>query len=100
MTPGRKDHRPVKDFPRTVDEAVERLIQGLPEEDKAELRSTARVDLINFHHSLGQGIRNGFGLWGENMDLLSTLDLADRWGDNASMVIIEELWSRLREEKP
>ncbi len=98
MTPGRKDHRPVKDFPRTVDEAVDRLLQAYGDDDKAVIRGTEREDLVRVHHTHGIGIRNGFGLWGENVELLSTLAPAERWGDNASMVIIEALWSRLRED--
>jgi hypothetical protein len=98
MTPGRKDRRSVKDFPKTIDEAVDRLLKVYGKEVKAEIRSTAKEDLLKFHHSLGLEIRNSFGLWGENAELLSTLAPANCWGDNASMVIIEALWSRLRDE--
>jgi hypothetical protein len=99
VTPGRKDRRPVKDFPKTIDDAVDRLLLVYGEEEKAEIRATSKVDLIRFHHTFGQGIRNSFGLWGENTELLATLAPADRCGDNASMIIIEALWSRLRDEE-
>jgi hypothetical protein len=99
MPPGQKDRKPApSDFPRTVDEAVHRLLRAYDEKVKAEVRRSAREDLFQFHHSLGQGIRNGFGLWGENKELLATLAMKDRWADNASMIIIEALWLRLREE--
>ncbi|MDB5330944.1 MAG: hypothetical protein JWP03_2095 [Phycisphaerales bacterium] len=96
MSLGRKHHKPVDDMPKTVSEAVDRLLLSLSEEDKALIRGTEKVDLIRFHRSWGMGIRNGFGLWGTNKTLISALPPESRWADDSSMFIIEQVWERLR----
>jgi hypothetical protein len=58
--------------PTTLDEAVAHLVSVLSEEDKATVRDTPEDDLIRFHHGWGTGIRNGFGLWGGNPELLAS----------------------------
>jgi uncharacterized protein DUF6794 len=50
------------DWLQTVNEAVERILQGTPSEDKEQVRSTPEDDLILFHFGWGTGIRNEFGL--------------------------------------
>jgi hypothetical protein len=87
-----------KRLPRTVDEAVDEIISGLSDDDKALVRGTARGDLIRFHHGWGTGIRNGFGLWGGNTELLASCGSPIMHADDASMVIIEAVWARLQEK--
>jgi hypothetical protein len=82
-------------MPKTVPEAVDRLVAGLSEDDRASIRGLPKEDMIQFHHSWGLGIRNRYGLWGENEALLSTLPPEERWGDNASMLILFAVWERL-----
>jgi hypothetical protein len=82
-------------MPKTVAEAVDRLVAGLSEHDKALIRGLPKEDMIQFHHSSGLGIRNRYGLWGDNEALLSTLPPEVRWGDNASMFILFAVWERL-----
>jgi hypothetical protein len=57
-------------------------------------------ELINLHHSLGEYIRNEFGLWSGNDDLMSSCCAIAKTDkiheDTASTIIIEELWERLR----
>jgi hypothetical protein len=62
--------------------------------DKARLRDTKKEDLILFHHGWGTGIRNGFGLWGDNTNLMT--DCRAQHPDDASMVIIEAVWQSLQ----
>jgi hypothetical protein len=81
-------------WPKTVDEAVTRLISGLNDEEKARVRDTKKDDLISFHHGWGTGIRNEFGLWRGNTNLMAACH-ADH-PDDASMVIIEAVWQRLQ----
>ena len=52
-----------KEWPRTVEEAVDRLLSSMSEEDKQSLKNTPEKDLIMCHFSLGAYIRNEFGLW-------------------------------------
>jgi hypothetical protein len=87
-----------KRLPRTVDEAVDEIISGLSEDDKALVRGTARDDLIRFHHGWGTGIRNGLGLWGDNTELLASCGSPRMHADTASMVIIKAVWARLQEK--
>lgn len=80
--------------PATVQEAVDVLLADLGPELIDELRATAEEDLINHHMGLGQFIRNVFGLYGDNKALLGNAG-ADN-ADDASMVIVEALWRRVR----
>lgn len=87
---------PNDDNPRTVDQAVERLLSELSEDDLAMIGSTPREDLVDFHFSLGMPIRNEFGLWGGNFRLL--LSIGEREAlhpDIASHFIIVALWEHL-----
>ena len=86
-----------KTWPKTVDEAVTRILSTMPEKDRKVVRETAKDDLIRFHHGWGTGIRNSFGLWRGNTALLE--DTKEKHPDDASMVIIEAVWARLRNEK-
>lgn len=83
----------------------------MSEEDKETLKNTPEEDLTLFHHGLGTDIRNEFGLWANNRELLKSCgsqmmpDSAyDDYlmmmvhQDEASMVIIEALWRALQEQ--
>jgi hypothetical protein len=83
------------EWPKTVDEAVERLLAILDDESKRRLRDTAEKDLILYHFGWGQGLRNDFGLWRGNSELLASCGCAHP--DSASMVIIKAVWKRLQE---
>lgn len=91
------------DWPTTVDETVDHILAGMPEEDKQTVRSTPKADLIMFHHGWGTGIRNGLDLWGGNAALLQSCaevsGSAFMDADEASGVIIEAVWRRLQEER-
>jgi hypothetical protein len=96
--------------PRSLEDAVRRLIDELSEADRQRLRDTAERDLIQFHHGWGMGIRN---CWiygspepspqqdhtadpdvGGNQALL---DSCGTWSpDEASMIIIRAVWHELR----
>lgn len=86
------------EWPKTLDEAVARLLSVLSEESKQVVRETSEADLIRFHFSWGQGIRNDFGLWRGNRELLASCGHVHP--DDASMVIIKAVWKRLREAEP
>ena len=48
--------------PKTVDEAAERLIAILGDEQKASIAAMREEDLIDLHFGLGMAVRNAFGL--------------------------------------
>ena len=87
--------------PKTVEEAVNRLIGELPLKDKTTIASMAENDLITLQFSLGTYIGREFGIWSGNRELIKSCELIS--GDEhlptdfAPSVIIKELWSRLRE---
>jgi hypothetical protein len=89
-------------YPRTVDEAVERLHADISLNDEILLATMTEDDLTDFHFSLGHHIRNEFGLWSGNDALLKSCRIIagrdDLHVDDASCVIIKSLWVRLKKE--
>jgi hypothetical protein len=87
-------------MPKTVDDAVKRLIARMPLKFKVNLSNMDEGELINLHFTFGAFIRNQFGLWSGNEDLLN--DCRQMSGitfmhpDDAAAFIIGELWERLR----
>ena len=61
----------------------------------------AEIELSDLHTTIGEYIRNEFGLWAGNNDLMtSCCFFAKREKvseDEASSIIIRELWKRLRD---
>ena len=84
--------------PKSIEEAVELLLTELPEKDQQVIRNMAEDQLSSLHFSLGNYIRNGFGLWESNVELLKACcpDGSLRNADDASMVIIKALWWKLQ----
>lgn len=83
--------------PKTVDEAVTRLISVLDNEHKLAIATMQESDLINLHFSLGIEIRNAFELHDQNSPLLKSLGYFVH-PDDVSMVIINALWKKLTRE--
>ncbi len=86
--------------PKTVAEAVERLLSGLALKDKATIANMAEVELSSMHGNLGEYLQKEFGLWSENSDLLTSCGFFAKrdkvTANEASSIIIRELWKRLR----
>lgn len=86
------------EWPLTVDEAVANLLELMTPELKEKVKNSKREELFSFHHSLGQGIRNRFGLWHGNFFLLVSCDaIIDNEfdPDKCSTVVIDALWVEL-----
>ena len=86
------------EHPRSIEEAVQLLLTRLPEKDQQTIRMMAEEDLSSLHFSLGNYVRNEFGLWGSNVELLKACcpDSSLQNADDASMVIIKALWWKLQ----
>ena len=86
--------------PITVDQAVKRLISELSFKDKTTIANMAEVELGVLHTTIGEYTRNEFGLWSGNSDLLTSCGFFAKREkvreDEASSIIIRELWKRLR----
>lgn len=81
-------------IPDSVESAVDRLMAVLDRHEQAEIAAMSLDDLVvNYHFSLGQQIRNAFGLWGENPALMASC--GSLVADDASSVILTALWVRL-----
>jgi hypothetical protein len=93
MPINRKGSLMSENWPKTVDEAVTKILKVLDEASKNKLRSMAKADLIMFHHNWGTNIRNDFGLWRGNTAILKDTGRDDP--DDASMVIMEAVWEKL-----
>ena len=85
--------------PRTVEEAVEDLIEELSLKNRAQIANMAEVELNSLNVYLGQYIRNNFKLLTGNDSLLESCRLIsgeqDIYPDKASQIIIDELWKKL-----
>jgi hypothetical protein len=86
--------------PITVDQAVVRLISELSFKDKTTIANMAEVELSVLHTTVGEYIRNEYGLWSGNKDLMTSCCFFAKRDkvseDDASSIIIRELWKRLR----
>ena len=85
--------------PKTVDETIIILTKELSLKDKNTIANMEEDDLIDLHFSLGLSIRNRF-LYRRNEKLLEScrqeaMDKYLHW-DQASTVIIKNLWEKLR----
>ncbi len=63
-----------------------------------EFAGTPKDKLIRFHHSLGQDIRNEFGLWDYVWEpkMEGGVDVSPDHPDAVSMRIIETVWERVQ----
>lgn len=82
-------------YPKTLQEAVNLLFSILSDETKEKLKKSPKENLSFF--GLGTYIRNEFGLWKGNKELLDSCGVADP--DDASSVIINALWDKLQTEE-
>jgi len=91
----------MENYPKTVKEAVERLIAELPENDKKRFARMGEFELSGLHIFLRQYIRNYFGLGAEDSELMKscrhTVKNQDLHEGDASALIINELWKKLQE---
>ena len=83
-------------WPKTLPEAVKVCLLTLNMEEKVAIKNTLEKDLFRFHFSLALNIRNQFGLWQGNNDLIQSCLAFDP--DHASMVIVRAVWGELNKD--
>jgi hypothetical protein len=87
-------------YPLTVAEAVEILHFNMSLNQEFTLAAMDEIDLFDLHFSLGHDIRDEFGLWTGNEALMescrSESENPDLHIDDASMVIVRELWKKVK----
>jgi Circularly permutated YpsA SLOG family/Domain of unknown function (DUF6794) len=86
--------------PKTIHEAVDRLISELPLKDKVVIANMTYEELVDLNSNLGAYIRNAFRLWSGNLELMESCRFAVKDKtinvDSASFAIIDNLWEKLR----
>ncbi len=86
--------------PKTIHEAVDRLIMELTLKDKVLIANMTYDELVDLNSNLGAYIRNAFRLWSGNLELMESCKFAikDKTinADSASFAIIDNLWEKLR----
>jgi hypothetical protein len=87
-------------IPATVEEAIVDLTTRMTLKDKISLAKTDEEELSLLHPTLGRYIREKYGLWTVNKALIQSCssfsDKENIHPDDASAVIIRELWKALR----
>ena len=88
----------MKEQPKTLEEAVKRLLSELSDRDKLAIQNSSEENLAMLHFIFGNYVRNEFGLWTGNQELLrDCLSEANEPNpDDASSVIIKALWKSLQ----
>jgi uncharacterized protein DUF6794 len=86
-----------KGWPKTVDEAAQRLHNRLSPEDLDWIRTNPKnVVTTELHLPYGTSLRNEFGLWGPNRALLKSCKTDD--AEECSYIIFSALWEKVRSE--
>jgi len=73
-----------------VDEMVDCVIDEFKDDDRADFIALTKDELIQFHHSVGQDIRNAFGLW-----IVGNPNVKNN-ADDTSMEVLRGIWDRLQ----
>ncbi len=86
--------------PKTIHEAVDRLIMELTLKDKVLIANMTHDELMDLNSNLGAYIRNAFRLWSGNLELMESCKFVIKNktidADSASFAIIDILWEKLR----
>jgi len=89
------------DRPRTVDAAVDKLLAKLSLREKTMIANIPEDNLKDLYHALEANIQNEFRLWLANDKLLESCRVVSGQNDlnenDAALVIIKALWSRLQQ---
>ena len=87
--------------PKTVEEAVDRLISDLDLEARVNLANMSLDELVNIHSALHIYFKNAFGIWSGNKELLADCRSISEEPiyneEEATVVILGVLWQKLQE---
>jgi hypothetical protein len=87
--------------PRTVDEAVDRLLSNMPLKDKITVANMSYDEIPNLHLTLGGYILNNFGLLSGNWELMKSCRArsmaALQHEEDAVGIILDALWEKLQQ---
>lgn len=82
-------------IPANIDEAMKHLMETLSVEDQIAITRMTEEETYSLHHSLGQWMRNNWGLWGGGplKDHLEAMGFIH--ADDMSGSLIREFWARM-----
>ena len=86
-------------FPRTVETAVEKLLEGMTFQDKTRVANMGAEKLVELHKAFGGQIQTEFRLPGNDPLMESCAEyaeLSELSGEQASYVILKVLWAKLQ----
>jgi hypothetical protein len=87
-------------LPKTIHEAVERLIAEMALKDKVVIANMTYDELADLNSNFGAYIRNAFRLWSGNHELMESCRFVSKNKklnvDEASFAIIDAMWEKLR----
>lgn len=94
----------MKSFRPSIDEMAEAVLSWLyaaPDEDQCHFRNCSIEELNQYHHYVGQNIRNKFRLWTYpwEPEMKDGFDCSPEHPDAVSMRVIERAWRLYRERK-
>ena len=88
-------------YPRTVEEAVDRLVSEVPLKDKILIAKMDSAELVVLDDTLGRYLRDNYGLQLKDAELMKDCrylaDNRDLEPEQASALIIEVFWKNVRE---
>ena len=87
-----------KKFPRTIESAVEKLLEDMSRRDKTRIANMNETKLVEFHINYGIYIKNELRLWGNEplMEACKQVAGVERLSpDQASYIILKEMQDKL-----
>lgn len=86
-------------FPKTVEAAVDKLLEGMSFQDKTRVANMGPEKLVDLHRAFGGPIQTEFRLPGNDPLMRSCAEfaeLSELSGEQASYVILKVLWAKLQ----
>ena len=87
-----------KKFPRTIESAVDKLLEDMSRRDQTRIANMDETKLVEFHINYGIFIKNELRLWGNDplMEACKQIAGVNRLSpDQASYIILKELQDKL-----
>lgn len=83
-------------WPLTVDEAVSLLMERISLKDRTYIANMFESELESLNDTLGRYIRDHFGLWGDNRELMNHCREIGEENEATANIIIKVLWTQLQ----
>ena len=85
------------EWPKTLSEAVHICLAKMNQTQKEAMMQTREENLITFHFGWAVDLRNEFGMWQGNDELIASCEAKNP--DDASMTILKEVIAKLKAPK-